>query len=275
MKTINITNPEKIIDKKSKATKFDVAKYYSEISSLILPHLTNRLLSVIRCHDNIKKECFFKKHPSNDKDMVELFNDEGQEYFYIKTKEQLIYQVQMGILEFHPWASNINKQNSPDVMIFDLDPAEKLPHEQLIQGVLDLKSILDKLHLQSFVKTSGGKGYHIVVPFLPTSDWNKFSTFASSVATLLESNKPHLYTTNIRKKDRKGKIFIDWLRNKRGSTCACAYSIRARENLPISFPIDWREIDKIKPNEIDINNYKLYTKHNPWKHFFEIKQKLK
>lgn len=275
MKKIEITNPEKIIANKSKTTKLQVVEYYNDISSLILPHLNKRPLSVIRCHDNIKKDVFFKKHPSNDRDMVEIFNDNNHEYFFIKDNIQLLYQVQMGTIEFHPWACQLPRKEKPNLMIFDLDPGKNISQERLLQGVFDLKSILDNLNLQSYIKTSGGKGYHIVLPFSFCKNWDSFSKFSQSIALLMEAKWPKLYTTNIRKNERKGKIFIDWLRNKRGATCACAYSLRARDNLPISFPIEWKDVDKFVPNQINISNYKQYLKGNPWKDFFDIQQRLK
>lgn len=275
MKNFEITNPYKIIDEASKATKLDVIKYYNDVAPLMLPFVKNRLLSVIRCHQGTGDECFFKKHPSNNKDMVEVFFDDDEEYFYLSSADQFLYQVQMGTIEFHPWASNVPKIDSPNIMIFDLDPDKNMPLEQLRQGVVDLKRILDSLHLQSFLKTSGGKGYHIVLPFSSTSNFETFSSFANSIALLMESKWPKLYTTNMRKDQRKGKIFIDWLRNKRGSTCAATYSLRSRENLPISCPIIWEDLEKIAPNDVNISNYKKYIKSNPWEDFFKVKQRLK
>ena len=270
---IKITNPDKIIFPKSKITKLELLKYYLEISSQMLPFLENRILSVIRCHDNINGECFFKKHPTTDKNMVEIFKDKKEEYFFISKTAQLVYQVQMGTVEFHPWASKVQNINKPDTMIFDLDPDEKLPLEKLRENVLKVKSVLDELSLESFLKTSGGKGYHIVVPFKTSKNWKKFYDFSKQVALLCESKWPNDFTTNIKKDQRKGKIFVDYLRNNRASTCVCAYSVRARENAPISFPISWKDINEIKPNEITIKNYKTF-KNKSWKNFFETNQSL-
>lgn len=272
---IEITNPEKIVDSSSKSTKQDVVQYYYNISPLLLPFLESRLLSVIRCHQGADGDCFFKKHPTTEKEYVESFFDGDEEYFYIKNQKQLIYQAQMGTMEFHPWASKLPKLEKPNMMIFDLDPGENISIEKLRDGVMDLKEILDTLKLTSFLKTSGGKGYHIIVPFYTCKDWESFAEFSKQIASLLESKFPKKYTTNIRKKERNGKIFIDWLRNTRGATCASAYSLRGRENLPISCPISWKNLEKITPNEINIKNYKKYVKTNPWKDIFKIKQGLK
>lgn len=271
---IEITNPNKIIYSKPKIKKIDVINYYKDISNLILPFLDKRLLSVIRCHKGIEDTCFFKKHPTTEIEYVEVFKDNKEEYFYITTSQQLIFQIQMGTIEIHTWASQVPKINNPNLMIFDLDPDKDLPIQKLRKGVLLFKNTLDELNLISFLKTSGGKGYHIVVPFTPCKNWEIFNTFAKQVAELMEKKYPKLFTTNIRKNERGDKIFIDWLRNSKSATCVAPYSLRAREGATISFPIAWEDLNKIKPNQIKIKNYKKYLEQNPWKEFFKIKQKL-
>lgn len=273
MEEIKITNPNKIIFSKEKITKLDVINYYIDVANLMLPYVSNRLLSVIRCHEGVEGECFYKKHPTNDKNMVNIKKIKGEEYFYIKDIEQLIYQVQMGTIEFHLWGSLASNLNKPNIMVFDLDPDEKLSLIKLREAVLKVKSVLDDLNLISFLKTSGGKGYHIVVPFVETKDWESFYNFSQKIAELVESKWSKTFTTNIRKSEREGKIFVDYLRNNKGSTCVAPYSIRARENATISFPIEWENLSRIAPNEITIKNYKKYL-NNSWGNFFKIKQKL-
>lgn len=270
---IEISNPEKIIYPKEKITKLDVANYYKEIFKLIMPFLNLRPISVIRCHENINKEKFFKKHPTDFENVEKIKIGSKKPYFYLKDKKQLIYQVQMGTVEFHMWASKATSINSPDIMVFDLDPDEKMPLKTLQEGVLKLKNVLDELNLNSFLKTSGGKGYHIVLPFKNVKNYNKFNEFASNIATFLEKTSS-LFTTNIRKENRKNKIFVDVLRNKKGATCVCPYSLRARKNAPISMPIAWENLEKIKPNEVNIINYKEYLS-NAWNNFFKTNQTLK
>ena len=271
---IKISNPDKIVYPNN-ITKLDVIKYYEKVAPLMLPYINKRLLSVIRCNNGIQSDCFFKKHPQVDSKHIKTFYDGDDEYFYVDSKEGIIFQAQMGTIEFHPWGSSVPKIEKPDVMIFDLDPDEKLSIEKLRQGVLHLKSILDELNLVSFLKTSGGKGYHVVVPFSSTNGWESFANFSKQVALLMEQKWPKLYTTNIRKDQRKGKIFIDYLRNKKGSTCVAAYSLRSRDGATVSMPIEWSELDKFKPDEFNIKNAIKRIKKNPWKNYFEIKQKLK
>ena len=194
---------------------------------------------------------------------------------YINTEKDIIYQAQMGTLEFHTWGSKIDSINKPDLMVFDLDPAPNVDIDKLRQGVLLLKGVLDKLKLKSYLKTSGGKGYHIVVPFSKSKNWKTFKEFSNNIAKLCEKLYPDMFTTSIRKKDRNGKIFVDYLRNEKGSTCVCAYSLRARKNAPVSVPISWQSLSKIAPNKLTIKDtIKYATTHNPWKDIYEIKQEL-
>ncbi len=273
---IKISNPEKIIYSTPKVTKLDVVNYYKEISNLMLPYIKYRPLAVIRCHGGINSECFFKKHPTTERSYIETFFDDEEEYFYLTNNKGIVNQSQMGTLEFHPWGSKYTKLEKPDIMIFDLDPGEKVSITQLREGVTDLKNILDELKLTAFLKTSGGKGYHIVVPFSSCKNWEAFNSFSKQIASLMEAKWPKRYTTNIRKRERNGKIFIDYLRNDRGSTCVAPYSLRAREGAPISMPIFWEELNKIKPNEITIFNIEKRIKlSNPWENFFKVKQSIK
>ena len=270
---IEISSPDKIIYPKQKIKKIDVIKYYASVAELMLPFVANKPLCAIRCHEGVRGECFFKKHPTTDKD-VETFKYKGEEYFYIKDARQLVMQAQAGTLEFHTWACEVNKIKNPTVMTFDLDPDEELPTGKLKDAVLKIKSVLDDLSLRSYLKTSGGKGYHIVVPFIKSGGWEKFYDFAKKVALFAENEWSDIFTTNIRKAERKGKIFVDFLRNNVGATCVAPYSLRAREGATVSMPIKWDCIEKISPNQVNINNYEKYIS-NAWQNFYETEQTLK
>ena len=201
---------------------------------------------------------------------------ETGDYFYIEDSSGLISEAQMGTLEFHTWGSRADALEKPDMMVFDLDPDEGMALTTIRQGVRDLKSILDELALKAYLKTSGGKGYHIVVPFVPSADWNAFHDFAKRVAQVMSEKWPNLYTDNIRKARRKGRIFIDWVRNGRGATSIAPYSLRARTGATVSMPILWEELDTIAPNGIDMNYALLRIKQNdPWKDFYNTKQELR
>ncbi len=276
MKQIQITNPDKILYKKDKITKMQVIEYYNCICDYMFPYLDKRLISVIRCHSKCDKNCFYKKHPLKENEFIKTYKVEKQEYFYLKNKYGILYESQMGTIEFHTWASNVKQIDKPDIMTFDLDPDVNVSLEKLREGVLDLKSVLDNLNLKSFLKTSGGKGYHILVPFKSSVDFDKFYNFANSVAVFMEEKWPTKYTTSIRKEKRKGKIFIDFMRNHKGSTVVAPFSLRAKEKPTVSMPIDYKDLKKIAPNEITMfDALKRIKKHNPWEDFFKINQKLK
>jgi len=274
IKYLEITNPNRIIYPKIKIKKIDIINYYLDIAPLMLPFVKNRLLSVIRCHDDISGECFYKKHPTADKKHVEVVKIKNEEYFYLTNEHQLLFQAQNGTLEFHTWANSVKNENEPNIMVFDLDPDEKLSLKNLREATLKIKSILDDLDIISFLKTSGGKGYHIVIPFSKTKDWDSFFNFSKQIALVAETLYPAIFTTKVRKSDRKGKIFIDFVRNNKGSTCVAPYSLRARDNATISMPIAWDDIFNITPNEVNIKNYNKYI-NSAWNSFFTIKQEIK
>jgi len=269
---IDITSPEKIIYPDDKITKLDIAKYYKKVSNRMMPFLEGRLISTIRCPSGLDNEKFFMKHLNTEskgigKKRVKDKNGEMLDYYYIKDKKGLMDEVQMNSYEFHIWGSKVPNISKPDIIIFDLDPDEGLSLKKVRNGVKDLKSILDRLGLKSYLKTSGGKGYHIVVPInLPS--FTKAENISRSVAEVMVEEWPEKYTINIRKEKRKGKIFIDYFRNKKGQTSVAPYSLRLRSGAPISMPIKWSDLDKIRPNEINIKNVDKYLKRkDPWEGF--------
>lgn len=268
---IEITHPEKKIIKESKITKEDIINYYKKIEKYILPFLNNRLISTIRCPDG--KDKFFMKHFNNKylkKKMIKDNNENTKDdYYYINDINGLISEVNMNSYEFHIWGCLQNKLNKPDMLVFDLDPDEGMDIKDVRAGVRNLKSILDDLKLKSYLKTSGGKGYHVVVP-ASFASWKELESIAKNISELMVEKWPDKYTTNMRKEKRKNKIFIDYFRNKKGATSVCPYSIRLKKNAPISAPISWESLNKIKPQDITINNIDKYlTRKNGWEDFFE------
>lgn len=278
---VKITNPEKVIFDEPVITKADVVQYYEKVSQRMLPYVNHRVLSIVRCPKGVSQTCFYKKHPgSESKGVITVpvtnSNGETEEYFYIEEVPGLISEVQMGTLEFHTWGSRVEELERPDMMVFDLDPDEGMELSRIRQGVRDIKDILTELSLNSYLKTSGGKGYHIVVPLKPMADWNTFHDFARRVAEVMEQKWPDRYTSNVRKAKRSGKIFIDWIRNGRGATSIAPYSIRARKGAKVSMPIEWDELDTVPPDGIDMADALLRINGNdPWKDFFQNDQMLK
>ncbi len=231
---IKITHPDKVMFDAPEITKADVIRYYEKVAERMLPYVSRRILSIVRCPKGISQTCFYKKHPGPDsKELSQyLFQraaEETENYFFIENASGLISEAQMGTLEFHTWGSRVEALEKPDIMVFDLDPDEGMDLARVRQGALDLKSILAELSLTSYLKTSGGKGYHVVVPLKPAVSWDAFHDFARRIAEVMVQKWPDHYTSNVRKIRRSGKIFIDWMRNGRGATSIAPYSIRARK----------------------------------------------
>ena len=253
---VKLTHPDKIVS--GETTKRDLALYYQKIAPRMLPHVQGRFLSAVRCPGGAGGECFFKKHPEGGK--------EG--YYAIEDLAGLINEVQLNTLEFHVWGSRASNPERPDVMVFDLDPDEGLGLEEIRRGVRDLKGILDEMGLRAYLKTSGGKGYHVVVPMEPGADWEAFRDFAKGIVGIMTQRWPERYTGNARKASRKGKIFVDWLRNTRGATSAAPYSVRKRPGLPVSMPIAWGELGKVAPNGIGMEEaLRRLKRKDPWEGF--------
>jgi len=278
---IKITNPDKVIFDEPEISKADVVRYYERAAERMLPYVSRRILSIVRCPKGISEPCFYKKHPGPQRKEIVTIpvstgSGEAEDYFYIENKMGLIWEAQMGTLEFHTWGSRVDELEKPDIMVFDLDPDEGIDLSRLRQGVLDIRNILAGLSLKSFLKTSGGKGYHVIVPFQPSVSWDVFYDFAKGVAEVMERKWPDRYTSNMRKNKRAGKIFIDWIRNGRGATAIAPYSLRARKGAKVSMPIAWDELDRVEPDGIDMAEaLTRLGAPDPWPDFFSIRQMLK
>lgn len=266
-----LTNPDKVIFKNPKVTKRDIFNYYAKVAPIMLSYLSNRLFSAVRLPEGYGGMPFYKKHFENKEKFLGVKHlkndkDEQSDYYYIKDESGLLAEVQMNSYEFHIWGSKVDDINHADMLVFDLDPDEKLSLSKLRDGVRDLKSILDKLKLRALLKTSGGKGYHVVVYLEGRVTWKNARNIAKNIADLMAATWPDKYTSNIKKDKRKGKIFIDWQRNIKGATSVCPYSLRLRKKATVSMPIKWSELDKIRPDEITIKEaIKRLRRKNPWK----------
>lgn len=278
---IKITNPGKVIFEDPVITKADVVQYYSRAAERMLPYLRHRILSIVRCPKGVAETCFYKKHPgagSKEVEIIPVLDSDGktEDYFYIDNKTGLINEAQMGTIEFHTWGSLIESLEQPDMMVFDLDPDEGMTLDRVRQGVRDTRDILSELSLNSYLKTSGDKGYHVIVPLKPAASWDIFHDFARRLAEVMESRWPDRYTSNVRKTSRSGKIFIDWIRNGRGATSVAPYSLRARKKVAVSMPVHWDELDSVAPDGISIRDALLRIDRNdPWGDFFNNEQSLK
>lgn len=249
---VRITNADRLIFPASKVTKGDLAAYYEAIGPAMAPWALDRPISLVRCPQGRGKKCFFQKHDGgsfgDSVGQVDILEKDGgtEPYLYAPTAEALVACVQMGTIEFHGWGSRVDDVEKPDRLVFDLDPDEGLDFADVRSAAHDIRRTLDDLGLTSFAMLSGGKGLHVVVPLTPQAEWPAVKDFAQRFALALASNEPDRFVGTMSKAKRKGRIFIDWLRNQRGATAVLPYSARARDGAPIAAPIVWDELDSVE-----------------------------
>ena len=249
---VKISNRDRVIFPESGQTKGELADYYAAVAPLMLPFAANRPVSLVRCPQGRAKKCFFQKHDSGSfgkaVHQVPIREKDGgsEDYIYVEDAQGLLACVQMGTIEFHGWASRADAVERPDRMIFDLDPDEGMDFARVKGAAQDIRARLSDIGLVSFAMLSGGKGVHVVVPLTPGHDWDAHKDFASRFAQALSTAEPDRFVATMSKAKRKDKIFIDWLRNQRGSTAVLPYSARARPGAPVAIPIDWDELDGMK-----------------------------
>ncbi|WP_293868974.1 DNA ligase D [uncultured Alsobacter sp.] len=277
---IRLTHPERVLWEEQGITKLGLAEFYAGIADWVLPHVTGRPLSLVRCPSGAAKQCFFQKHRweglSPDIQPVDVGDEEPMTF--IADLRGLIGLVQAGVLEIHPWGSRVEDLDHPDRLIFDLDPGEGVTWQAVVDGAVALRDRLSAMGLESFVKTSGGKGLHVVVPLVPSADWDTAKAFTKEVVDTLAADEPARYLATMSKAKRKGRIFLDYLRNGRGATAVAAFSTRARAGAPVSTPLAWSELgDSIRADHFTVANLRQrldYLKEDPWKGFFETDQVL-
>jgi bifunctional non-homologous end joining protein LigD len=279
-----ITHPEKILDPESGMTKQALAEYYVAVAEHMLPHIANRPLSVVRCPEGSGKPCFFQKHigrglPRGVKSQPVPNRKTGavEQYLSLDSAEGLLGLAQMGVLEIHPWGSRNNALDKPDRIVFDLDPDAAISWPTLAAAAEELRARLKKLHLESFLKSTGGKGLHLVVPIEPEFDWSAIKNFAHALVLEMESKDPSLYISKMTKAARTGKIYLDYLRNDRGSTSIAPFSPRARSGAPVAMTLDWKELraeSRPQFHVSDFADWRSRPKRDPWKRMESNRQRL-
>jgi bifunctional non-homologous end joining protein LigD len=272
---IRLTHPEKILDPESKLTKQQLADYYWAIAPHMLPHIAGRPLSLVRCPDGSAKPCFFQKHatgtlPKGIESVIVPDKKTGKPELYItlSTPTALAEFAQMGVMEVHPWGSRNADLERPDRITIDLDPDAAISWSTLAASAVEVRKQLKAFGLESFVKTTGGKGLHVVVPIEPGYEWPIVKQFAHAFALAMEKREPSLYLTKMSKAARAGRIFIDYLRNERGATAVAAYSPRARQGAAVSLPLPWSDLKLAERpvfQVIDYPRWKARLKREPWK----------
>jgi bifunctional non-homologous end joining protein LigD len=243
----------------------------------------DRPLSIIRCTQGVGRPCFFQKHhtPGLDHvDKVKLKEEAGNQadYLVVRDARGFMDLVQFNALEFHPWGSTAENPEQANRIVFDLDPGPGVAWDEVVEAARQIRKLLESLNLESFVRTSGGKGLHVVVPANPGCDWNLVKPFAHSFADTLAATEPLKYVATSSKKFRTNKIFVDYLRNGRGATSVASFSLRARDGAPVVMPLRWEELGKVKSGHafnIDsaVARLKRLRKH-PWHGIDEVQQDL-
>jgi bifunctional non-homologous end joining protein LigD len=280
---VRMTNPERVLYPDPGITKRDLAAFYVSIADWILPHLVDRPTTLVRCPDGLAGECFYQKHtgtwapPSLRRVKIQEKRKVG-EYLVVDDLPGLVGLVQIGILEIHVWNSRVEHLEQPDRLVFDLDPAEDVPWPAVIAAARVVRARLEDHGLESFVKTTGGKGLHIVVPITRGPSWDECLDFSRGVAEELVREAPEAFVAVMSKARRTGRIYVDYLRNQRGSTSVAAYSTRAKPGAPVSTPLGW---DELRP-DVESTHYTVANlqrrlaslKADPWAKLAETRQRL-
>lgn len=249
---VKISNADRVIYPGDGLTKGDLADYFAKVEALMLVDTARRPISLVRCPQGRAKPCFFQKHDSGTMSEhvkhVPIKESDGEvaDYLYVEDARGILACVQMGTMEFHGWGSRVDKLEYPDRLVFDLDPDVGLDFAKVKAAAERLRALLADLGLATFPLLTGGKGIHVVAPLDSKASWTKVKDFAERFSRAIAEAEPKIFTANIRKNQRKGRIFIDWLRNQRGATAVMPYSARAREGAPVAAPIAWEELGKIK-----------------------------
>lgn len=280
---VTLSHPEKVLYEAMGITKQDLAEYYAAVAEFMLPYVKERALTLVRCPQGRERHCFYQKHLGDAFDdsvhSIEIAEKKGKgTYAYIDNLAGLVGLVQMGTLEIHAWGGRIDQLEKPDHLVFDLDPDEGVNWAQVKQAAMELRQLLQDLGLESFLRVTGGKGLHLVVPVTRRRDWEETRMFCKAVAEHLAREYPDRYVATMSKAKRKNKIFIDYLRNSRGATSICNYSTRSKAGAPVAVPLYWQELDDLASAQV----YKVGNllkrlnalKEDPWENFHRLRQSI-
>ena len=277
---VRITHPERIVYTNLGLSKGDVATYYAAVAERMLAELADRPLSLLRCPGGIGESCFFQKHlAQNIGDHVHrlrIRDSAGTNtYFSVSDVAGLLELVQMNAIEFHPWAARTDDVEHCDRIVFDLDPDTAVEWKRVIAAARDIRARLGELGLESFVRTSGGKGLHVVVPLAPAAPWGNARDFSAAFAETMSARSPDAYVARAGEKNRSGRIFIDWMRNGRGATSVASYSLRARAEAGIAMPVAWAQLGRVSGGAMFALPRALKRlPADPWRDIAKVRQAL-
>lgn len=280
---VRVTHPDKVLYPEQNVTKRALAEYYVTVAETMLPHVKDRPVTLVRCPAGQERKCFYQRHPGSgvpeelSEILVPGFEDSGP-YLYLSDAKGLVALVQMGVLEIHPWNMRIDRPDRPDMIVVDLDPGEGTPFADVVRAAQEVRALLMGAKLQSFCKTSGGKGLHVVVPFERRTEWAEAKAFAKAIADRMATESPERYLAKSSIEARKGKIFIDYLRNDPTSTSVAPYSTRASEGATVATPLAWDEVtEKLDPKAFTIATVPKRLKDlkgDPWAEMLDTRQRL-
>jgi bifunctional non-homologous end joining protein LigD len=280
---VRVTHPERVMFPGERITKRMLIDYYLSVADRILPHVADRPLSLVRFPDGTEGDGFFQKHaspgfPADLKRVRIKEKDKSEDYLYISDERGLVAAAQMGALELHVWGSHVASLEKPDRLVFDFDPDETIDFAAVKNAAKEMRDRLKVLGLTSFAMATGGKGIHVVVPLTPRHGWDDIKAFAEALARTLAAESPDRYLAEMSKKARKGRIFIDYLRNGRGATAIAPFSTRARNGAPIAWPVAWTALGKLaSAHTVTVATAPAALramKKDPWAGYFDVDQVL-
>jgi len=272
-----------VIDPASKLTKLDLVRYYESVADWLLPHLKGRPCSLVRGPEGVTGELFFQKHLgkvklAGVKTLPTSLWPEHEALLEVNTAQGIASAAQMNVIEFHTWNASVRAIDKPDRMVFDLDPGEGVAWPRVQEAATLLRAFLDELGLQAWLKTSGGKGLHVVVPLAPRYDWDTVKGFSQAVVEHMAQVVPNRFAAKSGAQNRVGKIFVDYIRNSFGATTAAAYSARARPGLGVSMPVSWEQLGSLKSGAqwtvATAREHLSFQKADPWADYWDAKQPL-
>lgn len=281
---IRISHPDRVVFGEQGATKREIAEYIAEIAPRMLPHIKDHPVSLVRCPSGAGGKCFYQKHHTDSvpeaigETKIKEKDGETSSYLVLNTPEALVSAAQIGALELHIWGARTDKLEKPDRLVLDLDPDESLDFEDVKTAAFEVRDVLGAAGLKTFALLTGGKGIHVIAPLERRQGWDEVKSASRGLAKKLAQAAPDTYVAEASKAKRKGRIFIDWLRNERGATAVCPYSLRARPGAPVATPVRWDELSGISSgHDYTLSNIRRRLsslKSDPWEGYDEVRQSI-